>query len=96
VSLLIFQIPANATAWTPQLSRATFDVDPRKALHLNVVLIYNQRIGQGADQVFAKVVDLVNGLNSRYRLNPKSFIKLSVGLDIIFEFHLLLSHAGYF
>jgi hypothetical protein len=62
------------------LSKATFNVDPRKAVELKVVLIYHQRyVNRNEDELFGRLVEMVNQFKARYTLNYKPYLKIPVG-----------------
>jgi hypothetical protein len=65
--------------WGPMLSKANFNVDPKVATELNVVLFYNRRIGSCATSVYEKIQAFVNRFNTKYRLKPKLFGSIEVG-----------------
>lgn len=48
------------------IAKAKYNVDPKQATTLQVVLFYNEYI-QGHEAVYGQLRDLVNGMNTRYR-----------------------------
>jgi hypothetical protein len=64
------EIPASRGAnWAPLLNRTDFRIEPGQANTLNVILVYHEKLEQGARGVFDKVRDLVNGMNSSFRFS---------------------------
>lgn len=53
-----------------QLVNADFKVDPKQATELNVVLFHNEFI-QGHSEVYGRIRDIVNGMNTKYRFPIK-------------------------
>jgi hypothetical protein len=58
-------IPAGKNQWTPQLARANFDVDPKKALVFSAVVIYHKSIGW--EQPYKTIASMVNNHKAIFR-----------------------------
>eukprot|EP00934_Nitzschia_sp_Nitz4_P001230 Nitzschia sp. Nitz4//scaffold129_size63868//31071//34237//NITZ4_006199-RA/size63868-augustus-gene-0.56-mRNA-1//-1//CDS//3329534905//1230//frame0 len=63
--------------WAPVLSKADFNVNPKRATTMNVVLVFHKKLNQSARQVYQRVRDFVNGYNSSYRfsVSPVEFVE---------------------
>jgi hypothetical protein len=59
-------IPAGKNQWTPQLARASFDVDPKKAIVFSAVVIHHKSIGW--EQPYKTIVSMVNNHKAIFRL----------------------------
>jgi hypothetical protein len=74
------QIPAGkGENWTPLLSRANFNVAPKKTNTLNVILVYNEKLERGAMTVYTRIRDLVNAFGTAYRFSDKPFEMVKAG-----------------
>jgi hypothetical protein len=54
------------------ISKANYNVDPKRATVLNVVLFYNEYI-QGYEFVYGQIRDMINGMNTKYRFPSKPY-----------------------
>lgn len=75
------RVPAhNAEHWAPLLGRANFNIDPKQAIQLNVILFYSTKLrSAGVLKVYERIRDLVNGLKSRYRFGVKPYAIVETG-----------------
>eukprot|EP00547_Thalassionema_nitzschioides_P000902 CAMPEP_0194203194 /NCGR_PEP_ID=MMETSP0156-20130528/3038_1 /TAXON_ID=33649 /ORGANISM="Thalassionema nitzschioides, Strain L26-B" /LENGTH=1226 /DNA_ID=CAMNT_0038928897 /DNA_START=245 /DNA_END=3925 /DNA_ORIENTATION=- len=75
------QVNAERGNWAPQLSRATFDVEPNQEVCLNVIVIHNRTIRW--EQPYKTLAGLVNNHNATYRFpdRPVKVIKCDNDLD---------------
>lgn len=64
--------------WAPLLNRASFNIDPRKANTMKVIVFHSKKI-QGAIDVYNKIRNLVNGYNATYRLDDKPLEMIAAG-----------------
>lgn len=71
--------------WAPLLNRASFNIDPRKANTMKVIVFHSKKI-QGAIEVYNKIRNLVNGYNATYRLDDKPLEMIAAGKSIVFVF----------
>lgn len=68
----------NKEFWAPVLGKAKFDVNPKSATKLNVVLFHNNRL-RDVSKVFETIRDLVNSFNSHYRFGNTAHAIVPVG-----------------
>jgi hypothetical protein len=74
------QVPkSKGENWAPLLNRANFNVEPKRANTLKVILIYNEKLERGAKQVYDKVRDLVNNFNTTYRFSEQPLQLVKAG-----------------
>uniref|UniRef100_A0A7S4JYJ5 C2H2-type domain-containing protein n=1 Tax=Odontella aurita TaxID=265563 RepID=A0A7S4JYJ5_9STRA len=57
----------SGTMWAPMLARADYQVNPNRAVKLNVVLVHHENLKNTCKVVYDRIRDLVNGFNSTYR-----------------------------
>ena len=60
-------------------SKASFHVEPGNAIVLNVVLVYNKRLQRNHTAVYRKIVSIVNGLTSSFRLPDHPYASIEAG-----------------
>lgn len=65
--------------WAPIMNTANYNVDPGRAVKLNVVLVYNKDLKQCANRVYDSVRNLVNKFNASYRFGDKPFAMVEAG-----------------
>jgi hypothetical protein len=70
--------PSRAENWGPLLNKASFNIQPKEANTLQVVVIYNERI-RGAISVYDRIRDIVNNFQSTYRFGEKPLKFISAG-----------------
>jgi hypothetical protein len=76
------QVPSSrAENWAPMLNKACFNIQPKEANTLHVVVIYNDRI-RGAINVYNRIRDIVNNYKSTYRFSEKPLQYISAGKTI--------------
>jgi hypothetical protein len=75
------QVPQEkAEHWAPMLARANFDVNPSKAVQLNVVVFYHRTIGQdGAMKTYDRIQHMVNSMKTFYRFGQKPLALVEAG-----------------
>jgi len=59
--------------WAPMLQRANFNINPKQAITLNVVVIYHKSLVNGYKDVYVRIRDFVNYFNTFYRFPPEPF-----------------------
>jgi hypothetical protein len=65
--------------WAPLLHSANFNVSPKQSNTLNVILVYNEKVRNGAQAVYRRVRDLVNGFNATYRFSDEPYETVLAG-----------------
>lgn len=66
------QVPArSAENWAPVLSKANFNIEPSRAVVLNVVIFYNRRLKNGVLDVYNRIRNSVNQLKTNYVLGDR-------------------------
>jgi hypothetical protein len=65
--------------WAPMLNRASFNIQPRSSNTLAVVLVYNEKLERGANQVYGKLKGLVNNFNAAYRFSEEPVQMIRAG-----------------
>lgn len=70
---------AMAENWAPILSRANFDIDPKKVLTMNVVVFHHSKLRSGALRVYQQIRDRVNSFRSFYRFGEHPLAVEEVG-----------------
>jgi hypothetical protein len=70
---------AMAENWAPILSRANFNIDPKRVLTLNVVLFYHSKLRSAAIRVYDQIRDRVNSFKSFYRFGDHPLALQEVG-----------------
>lgn len=78
--------------WAMALSKADFRVNPGNANTLNVVLVFHERLARGAKQVYEKIRDFVNEMNSTFRLGTDPIELIRVGTSITNDYTRALKH----
>jgi hypothetical protein len=68
-----------AENWAPILSRANFNIDPKRVLTLNVVVFYHFKLRSTAIRVYNQIRDLVNNFKSFYRFGEHPLALQEVG-----------------
>jgi len=53
-------------------------VDPKKAVQLEVVLFYSDKLKNGVSKVYDRIQNFVNGFNAPYRVGEKPFAMIPV------------------
>ena len=82
--------------WAPMLNRASFNVNPRRANTLGVVLIFNERLERGARHVYEKLRNMVNSFNASYRLSDQPVQMIKAGkLPFVHSFSRAFSEILY-
>lgn len=61
--------PRNAENWAPALGKAKFNVEPSRAVRLNVVVFYSRKLGKGAKEVYGRIRKFVNDFKTSYLFN---------------------------
>ena len=61
--------PRNAENWAPALSKAKFNVEPSRAVRLNVVVFHSRKLSRGAKEVYGRIKNFVNEFKTTYLLN---------------------------
>ena len=73
------QVPSSrAENWAPVLARASFNIEPKAANSLQVIVFHNERI-RGAEGVFNKIRDFVNRFDALYRFGDRPVKLISAG-----------------
>jgi hypothetical protein len=70
---------AMAENWAPLLSRANFNIDPKRVLTMNVVVFYHSKLRSAAIRVYDLIRDRVNSFKSFYRFGEHPFALQEVG-----------------
>lgn len=65
--------------WAPLMNRANYQVDPGRAVHMNVVLIYHRSLGRSVEKVYSKIRDNVNKFNATYRFGDRPYSTVEAG-----------------
>ena len=74
------EIPSSrGDNWAPLVNKADFNINPGRANTLNVILVYHERIEQGAETVYGKIRALVNNMNSSFRLSERPIQMVPAG-----------------
>lgn len=68
----------NAEHWAPNLARCNFNVDPKQAVQLNVVVFHNTKVRE-VTKVYERIRDCVNGLRTFYRFSAKPYAIVEAG-----------------
>jgi hypothetical protein len=68
-----------AENWAPILSRANFNIDPKRVLTLNVVVFYHLKLRSAVIRVYNQIRDLVNSFKSFYRFGEHPLALQEVG-----------------
>jgi hypothetical protein len=63
----------------PSASKASFNVEPGRATLLNVILVYNKRLNRNYSDVYSKLVSMVNGHSSSFRLPVYPYASIEAG-----------------
>jgi hypothetical protein len=71
---------SRAENWAPMLNRASFNLDPNSTTVLNVVLVFNERLQDGAERVYNQIRDLVNNFRAAYRLSDRPYELIRAGM----------------
>ena len=70
----------NAENWAPVLSKAKFNVDPNRAVHLNVVVFHNSFMDQSATTgLYNRIRNQVNNFESKYRFGDTPLALIDTG-----------------
>lgn len=74
------EVPSSRSEnWAPIVNQADFRIDPKKANTLNVILVFHERLEQGAEAVYGKIRNLVNNMNSTFRLSNRPIQMVKAG-----------------
>ena len=68
-----------AENWAPLLGRAKFNVEPRQAVKLNVVVFCSKKVKHGAHDVYNKIAQLVNDFKTSYVFNSSPLALIETG-----------------
>ena len=60
------------------VSKANYNVNPKQALQLNVVLVCHRSI-RNDSTIYNSIRDMVNGHGAKYRMGDKPFARLEAG-----------------
>jgi len=75
--------PDKGENWAPLMSRARFNVNPKKAVQLNVVLVHHKMLKRGHLDVYNRIRDLVNRFEAQYRFGDKPHTVIEAGTYIL-------------
>lgn len=71
---------SRAENWAPLLNRASFDVNPREAITLNVVLFHSDKLKEGGvHRVYDSIKRSVNNFNATYRFSERPYKVVRAG-----------------
>ena len=59
----------NAENWAPVLGKAKFNVEPSRAVRLNVVVFHSRKLSRGAKDVYGRIRSFVNEFKTAYTFN---------------------------
>ena len=65
--------------WLACLRDAQFSVNPNESITLNVIVVYNHRLGRSYMEVYTKIARLVNNFRSKYRFPETPFVAIEAG-----------------
>jgi hypothetical protein len=69
----------NGENWAPLLSQANFNINPKQATPLNVVIFHHRDLTQSVNAVYGKIKRNVNNYNTLFRLSDAPPITVPVG-----------------
>lgn len=69
----------NAEHWAPVLGRANFNIDPKKAVQLNVVVFHHPHLHACAIQVYERIRDFLNNFHAQYRFGTRPYALVETG-----------------
>jgi hypothetical protein len=69
----------KAENWAPLLGSAKFNIEPKSANKLNVVVFHHRNLAQGAMSVYVRIRDFVNRFCTSYRFGDRPVELIAVG-----------------
>ena len=80
---------SRAENWAPLLGRASFDINPREATTLNVILIHSDKLqASGVERVYDQIQRHVNNFRAAYRFSERPYQMIRAGKFACLKMHL--------